>query len=84
MKRQPVTVAFVMHPSMRDFGHNIFGLCECAHHLPLPPSVLCLECGIARFCDFTSDVPLKRTQSGPKGAPRKSAYIFAIYYHFRI
>ena len=33
-------VAFVnMRPNIRDFGHNIFGLCEYTHNWPLSPSL---------------------------------------------
>ena len=42
-------------------------------------TVLCLERGIAGFPRFYRRCPLKRTQRGPKGAPRKSANYFSLF-----
>ena len=42
-------------------------------------AVLCLDRGIAGFPRFYRRCPLKRTQRGPKGAPRKSAYHFSLF-----
>ena len=44
---------------------------------------MCLDQGIVGFPQFYRPYPLKRTQRWPKGAPRKSAYFFAEYYHFK-
>ena len=47
-----------------------------------PYPVLCLERGITAI--LTPLSLKKRTQPGPKGAPRNLLISFAVYYHFRI